>query len=223
MPTVRPLLFALLPLFGGCQLFTSFTEQPVASQPRFQGELSQSGEQMMFKSCQGKTNYVLVIEPTDVFAEQARMLMAGNSKPLFADLSGTPEAFDPTIEEGRLRVSKVYRLQREGHGCDDPNFKQLLIRAHGNEPAWNLNISRQGMVLERAGQPSLALPYLEEQLPDGSASISTEADGLKLELWLTPQSCIDSMSDSIEHLTAELRLNDEVLHGCAAYGARRSD
>jgi putative lipoprotein len=223
MPIVRPLLFALLPLFGGCQLFTVYTEQPLTSQPRFQGELSQSGDKLLFKSCQGKTSYLLVNEPTDAIAEQARTLMADSKQTLFADLSGTPEAFDPLVEEGRLRVTRIYRMQSEGHGCDDPNFKQLLIRAHGNEPAWNVNVSRQGLVLERLGQPSLALPYLEEQLPDGSASISTEADGLKLELWLTPQSCTDSMVDSIEHLTAELRLNDEVLHGCASYGARRSN
>lgn len=223
MSTVRPLLFALLPLFGGCQLLTSFTEQPTPAEPRFQGQLSQSGDQLLFQPCQAKIRYQLTGAQTELFAEQTRALLADNDKPLFADLRGTPEALDLAKGEGRLVVSKIYRIQAEGPDCNDPNFKRLQIRAHGNEPAWNLNTSQRGMVLERMGQPSLALPYLEEQLPDGSTSISTDADGLKLELWLTPQSCIDNMTGSIEHLTAELRLNDEVLHGCAAFGARRSD
>jgi len=223
MPTVRPLLFALLPLFGGCQLLSSFTEQPPVSEPRFQGEVSQSAGQLQFSPCQGKVSYQLAGEPTRQFSAQIQALLKDSGQPLFADLRGMPASANPGTTDSPLVVSTFYRLQSEGHGCDDPNFRQLLVRAHGNEPLWNLNVSRQGLVLERAGQPSLALPYLEELLPDGSSSISTEADGLKLELWLTPQSCTDSMTGSIEHLTAELRLNDEVLHGCAAYGAKRSD
>ena len=223
MPSVRPLLFALLPLFGGCQLLSSYTEQPPVSQPRFQGEISQYGEQLMFKPCQGKNNYLLQGEVTTQYSAQIQSLIKDSGKPLFADLRGTPQAHDPAGTDGQLEVSKFYRLQSEGPACADPNFKQMLVRAHGNEPVWNVNISRQGLVLERRGQPTVALPYLEEQLADGSSSISTDGDGIKLELWLTPRDCTDSMTGSIEHLSAELTLNGTMLHGCAAYGAKRSD
>ena len=223
MSSVRPLLFALLPLFGGCQLLGSGTEHPATSQSRFQGQLSQSGDSLVFKPCQGKASYQLIGEQANLVAEQAQALLAESSQPLFADLRGIPKTLNTLTSEGSLQLDKVYRLQSEGPGCDDPNFKQLLLRAQGNEPAWNINISREGMVLERLGQPALALPYLEELLPDGSSSISTDADGLKLELWLTPQNCVDKMTGSIEHLTAELKLNDQVLEGCAAYCAKRSD
>ena len=223
MPSVRPLLFALLPLFAGCQLLSNFTEQAPASQPRFQGEISQQDGQLLFKPCLGKNSYQLVSAASDLSDEQLQALLNDAGKPLFADLRGMPDAYNPGENKGQLLVSQVYRLQTEGPACDDPNFKQLLVRAHGNEPLWNINIGRQGLVLERLGQPPVALPYLEERLPDGSSSISTEGDGLKLELWLTPQSCSDSMTGNIEHMTAELSLNDEELHGCAAFGARRSD
>ena len=223
MSTVRPLLFALLPLFGGCQLLSSFTETAPVTEPRFQGKVSQVAGQLQFTPCQGNVSYQLAGEQTRLFSAQIQALLSDSGKPLFADLRGMPTSPNPGTTDSPLVVSRFYRLQSEGHGCDDPNFKQLLVRAHGNEPAWNVNISRQGMVLERMGQPSLALPYLEEQLPDGSFSVNTEADGLKLELWLTPQSCTDSMTGSIEHLSAELTLNGEALKGCAAYGAKRSD
>lgn len=221
MSSVRPLAaLAFLPLFSGCQLMHVFSEQPVSSETRFQGEVTERAGQLLFKPCQGKSGYVLQGDAGTDLAATARALLTDSGQPLFADLSGTPEAGSP---EGSLLVSRVYRLQGEGPGCSDPNFKRLLLRAHGNEPGWNINVSSRGMVLERIGQPALALPYLEERLPDGSSSITTDADGLKLELWLTPQHCTDSMTGGLEHLSAELSLNGEILRGCAAYGAMRSD
>ncbi|MNR47676.1 hypothetical protein D3C85_1668070 [compost metagenome] len=79
------------------------------------------------------------------------------------------------------------------------------------------------MVLERVGQPSLAVPYLEEQLPDGRFSLSTEANGQKVELWVAPQRCVDSATGSVQHLSAELRVDGKTLRGCAYYGGSRND
>ncbi|MBF7729340.1 COG3650 family protein [Pseudomonas sp. N040] len=221
MFTFRPLVFALLPLFAGCQMLGNlFTEEPAVSQPRIQGELTQRGEQLLFKPCKDSTRYILVGEQSAALAGQAHSLLADSGKPLFADLRGSLE---PGAPEGQLNVTRLYKLQSEGRGCSDPNFKQLLMRASGNEPAWNINMNRKGLVLEQAGKAPLALPYVEEQLPDGRFNISTESDGLQLDLWLTPKTCTDSMTGSILHLTAELNLNGKVLRGCGAYGAMRND
>jgi len=66
------------------------------------------------------------------------------------------------------------------------------------------------------------LPYLEEQLPEGRFNLSSEANGQRLELWLAPQRCVDSMSGAVQHLSAELRLNGEVQRGCASFGGARN-
>ncbi len=223
MPTLRPLMFVLLPWFAGCQMLNTFTEQPATIQTRVQGEVSQRADHLLLKPCRGKTSYLLVGEQSEALDEQAKVLFADNGKSLFADLRGVAEPGDSGATEEQLVVGEVYRLQSEGPDCSDPNFKKLLVRANGHEPSWNININSKGMVLERMGQPALPLPYLEEQLPDGSSSISTAADGLKLELWLIPKQCTDSMTGSIQHLTAELNLNGEVLRGCASYGAMRGE
>ncbi len=34
-------------------------------------------------------------------------------------------------------------------------------------PTWVMNVTAKGMVLEREGQPPLAVPFVEEQLGDG--------------------------------------------------------
>ena len=59
-------------------------------------------------------------------------------------------------------------------------------------------------------------------LTHGSFSLSSEANGQRLELWLAPQRCVDSMSGSVQHLSAELRLNGSVQRGCASFGGARS-
>ena len=121
--------------------------------------------------------------------------------PLFVDLRGWPQGSTQADLDGEVRLDQVYRVQGEGLGCDEPGFDRLLLRP-SEEP--------------------LALPYLEEQMPNGSLSLSSEANGQRLELWLTPEHCVDSMSGAVQHLSAELRLNGSVLRGCASYGGARS-
>ncbi|WP_372867888.1 COG3650 family protein, partial [Pseudomonas sp.] len=91
------------------------------------------------------------------------------------------------------------------------------------EPSWSVTVSSQGLVLNRAGQEPLALPYLEEQLPENRLNLTSEANGQRLELWAAPQRCVDSMSGAVQHLSAELRLNGQVMRGCAYFGGARED
>ncbi|MNI83896.1 hypothetical protein D3C73_1407510 [compost metagenome] len=67
------------------------------------------------------------------------------------------------------------------------------------------------------------MPFLEEQLPDGRFSLSTEANGQRVELWVAPQRCVDSMSGAVSHLSAELRVNGQTMRGCGYYGGSRND
>ena len=84
-------------------------------------------------------------------------------------------------------------------------------------------VTSKGLILSRPGQEDLALPYLEEDLLQGRRNFSSAANGQQLELWVAPQRCQDSMSGSVQHLSAELRLNGQVMRGCAYYGGAQSD
>ncbi|MCY1356514.1 hypothetical protein D9M69_429690 [compost metagenome] len=86
-----------------------------------------------------------------------------------------------------------------------------------------MKISRGGLVIQRPGQEPLALPYVEEQLPEGRLNFSSEANGERVELWIAPQHCADGMSGAIQHLSAELRINGQVQRGCASYGGQRGN
>lgn len=223
MPSTRFLLFALLPLFAACQTFNGKPANPAAGQIRLQGELSAEAGHLLFRPCQEQRRFTVKDSGDSGLTREAAMLFAENPAPLFADLRGTLGGSQAADVDGELTVKRFYRVQHEGHGCDDPNFKRLIVRASGHEPEWNLNVSGKGLVLERQGQPPLALPYLEEQLPDGLFNITSEANGQRLQLWLAPQRCVDSMTGAITPLAAELRLDGQVQRGCAYYGAARSD
>lgn len=218
----RLLPLLLLPLFAGCQsLPWSDEATPPLATERVQGEITQVDGQLQLQTCRGQRQLQLLDPSASGLPEDAQLLLAGGAGPLFGDLRG--ELVSAPDSNDRLHVSRVYRLQAEGHGCAEPDFRDLVLRATGNEPGWSVRVSGQGMLLERIDQPAVALPYLEEQLPGGQASFSSEADRQRIELWVAPQYCVDSASGAISHLSVELRIDGQTLKGCAYYGGARND
>ena len=221
MSFLRPLSVALLPLLlAGCQVYTGKPASPAAI--RLQGELSVEQGQLFLKPCDEQRRFRLVDGGAGDLAREVELLGGHTGNLLFADLKGHLGA-DPQGGTGQFQASQIYRLQMEGHGCNDSNFPMLSIQASGNEPIWSLDISPHGLVLTRPEHAPLALPYLEERLPDGRLHLSSEANDLRLSLWLTPQRCIDDMSGAVRHLSAEVRLDGQRLTGCAYHGGAYED
>lgn len=217
---IAPLIaLGLLPVMTGCQWLSAKPEEPSPAPVRLQGELTRAGEMLLMAPC-GEERRLLLIDAAQLGLEAAApQLQAGSSRPLFADLGGELDG----EADGLYAVTTLYRLQAEGLGCDDPQFKRLIVRASGHEPEWSVSVSARGMVLERPGSAPLALPYVEERLPDGRLSFSSEANDQRIELWLTPTRCEDSMSGAISHLQARLVLNGAApLPGCGALGGARN-
>lgn len=211
------LLLATLPLFAACQWLPATKTEPSAPPLRLQGELTRQGDDWQLRPCGESRTYRLEFDRQGEPGEQIAQLAADSPGALFVDLRGSLEA-----SGAGLRLQQLYRLQGEGRGCRDSGFKRLILRASGNEPFWQLEVGSKGLVLNRPDQEPLALPYLEEQLPDGRLNFSSEANGQRLELWLAPQRCVDGMSGAVNHLSAELRLDGQVLRGCAHFGAMRN-
>ena len=221
MSVARLLLYALLPLFAGCQTLTD-TPAGAADEVRLQGQLSVEGDAWFLQPCSEPRRLRVIDDDASGLADEIDAQLGDAAGLLFVDLRGQLLA-DPQGGDGQLRPSRIYRLQPEGHGCADANFPRLYFRVSGNEPFWSIVVGVQGLVLERPGEPPLALPYLEEQLPEGRFHLSSEANGQRLSLWLTPQRCVDNMSGALRHLRAEVRLDGQLLTGCASYGGARSD
>ncbi|MDR6606482.1 COG3650 family protein [Pseudomonas synxantha] len=214
-------LVALLPLFAACQLFEG--ERQSAShvgQTRMQGQLTAADGKLVFQPCNQANRYVVNDTGGTSVLQQAASLADKQGK-LFADVRGRVVA--GSGGDGQLDLEQLYRVERSGSACDDPNFKQLILRAAGHAPEWSVKVSGKGMVIDRAGQPPLAVPYVEEQLGDGRFNLSTEANNQHVELWVAPQRCVDSSTGSIQHMSAELRINGQVQRGCGYFGGSRDD
>lgn len=214
-------LVALLPLFAACQLFEG--ERQSAShvgQTRMQGQLTAADGKLVFQPCNQANRYVVNDTGGTSVLQQAANLADKQGK-LFADVRGRVVA--GSGGDGQFDLEQLYRVERSGTACDDPNFKLLILRAAGHSPEWSVKVSGKGMVIDRAGLPPLAVPYVEEQLGDGRFNLSTEANNQHVELWVAPQRCVDSSTGSIQHMSAELRINGQVQRGCGYFGGSRDD
>ncbi|UVK89663.1 hypothetical protein LOY52_06220 [Pseudomonas sp. B21-051] len=210
------IVVALLPLFAACQLLDGSRESAShIGQTRMQGQLTAADGKLVFQPCGEQRQYVVNdIGGTSVLQEAATL--ADQQGKLFADVRGK-------IAGDRLDLGQLYRVERSGTACDDPNFKLLILRAAGHGPEWNVKVSGKGMVIDREGQPALAVPYVEEQLGDGRFNLSSEANNQHIELWVAPQRCIDSSTGSVQHMNAELRIDGKVERGCGYFGGSRND
>lgn len=221
MRPARLAFYSLLPLFAACQVWTP-TPTDLNAQTRVQGELTREGNDLVFRPCREQRHFLLVDGPETSVARDARELFGDGAK-LFADVRGRYSGGQSSNTDGKLEVDTLYRLQNEGPGCDDPNFKHTIVKASGNEPGWSVMVNAQGLLLERPGKPALVVPYVVESVPGGSSSYSTEANGEKLELWVAPARCVNSMSGAVSQMSAELRLDNQVLRGCAYPGGASAD
>ncbi|EJZ56916.1 hypothetical protein FE275_26175 [Pseudomonas koreensis] len=210
------IVVALLPLFAACQLLDGPRESAShVGQTRMQGQLTAADGKLVFQPCGEQRQYVVNdIGGTSVLQEAATL--ADQQGKLFADVRGK-------IAGDRLDLGQLYRVERSGTACDDPNFKLLILRAAGHGPEWNVKVSGKGMVIDREGQPALAVPYVEEQLGDGRFNLSSEANNQRIELWVAPQRCVDSSTGSVQHMSAELRIDGKVERGCGYFGGSRND
>lgn len=216
MHAARSLFFALIPLLASCQLFHEQPESVAAAPVRLQGELTLQNGQWLLRPCQEQRRLELKSSAKSGLTEDAAGLLTPGA-PLFADLLGHLAASPSEASDGQFEVLQRYRLQ-QGPGCEDANFKHLTLQASGS--SWSLAVSAKGLILERPGQSPLVLPYVEERLPEGRFSLTSEANGQRLELWVAPQRCV-SADGSVLHLSAELRLDGQVQRGCAYQGGAR--
>ncbi|MBB2884337.1 MULTISPECIES: COG3650 family protein [Pseudomonas] len=213
-------LVALLPLFAACQLLDGPRQSAShVGQTRMQGQLTAADGKLLFQPCNEQRSFVVNDTGGTSILQEAATLADEQGK-LFADVRGRIVA---SGADSQLDLTQLYRVERSGTACDDPNFKQLILRAAGHGPEWSVKVSGKGMVIDRAGQPPLALPYVEEQLGDGRFNLSTEANNQRIELWVAPRRCVDSSTGSVQHMSAELRIDGQVQRGCGYFGGSRND
>lgn len=146
-------------------------------------------------------------------------LAATAGKPLFFDVEGrwldTAAAGLEAPAERTLEITAVYRVEREGFGCELA-LDGAIFLGFGSEPAWRLEVRHDGAELVSA---------------DGSENVTFEGDGqlaarqfefendrylLRLSYLELP--CRDPMSGSYFSHTVDFTIGGSRFNGCAVPG-----
>ena len=110
MPNVRPLLFTLLPLFAGCQLFQVYVPPtPATPAERLQGELTLEQDRLLLRPCGEQRRLGLVSEKTGELRRDVDSLRADGQSSLFVDLRGWPQGSQQADLDGEVRLDQVHR------------------------------------------------------------------------------------------------------------------
>jgi len=88
--------------------------------------------------------------------------------------------------------------------------------ALGTEPFWNMKIRSGGVTLSRPDHSELFSTEKALEVLGEEAVFQAELNGHSVSLRLAPGDCSEGMSDRRYDYVAELRIDDQVLKGCAA-------
>lgn len=88
--------------------------------------------------------------------------------------------------------------------------------ALGTEPFWSVKIRADRLTLSGPGRPDQIATDATLKVEGQDGVFEARIDGRRLALRLTPGECSDGMSDRRYDYFAEVRIDDQILKGCAS-------
>jgi uncharacterized membrane protein/heat shock protein HslJ len=145
-------------------------------------------------------------------------------QPLYTELRGhlgpSPTTGFGAEYEKQLTVLELRRAARETRGCEE-NLEGIEFRASGNEPFWNVTISRNGIMFSELGKPKIIFPFAPPTLSGNRSIYSSRAvqpAPLGIEIIIDERRCMDSMSGEHFSFTVQVSLDGRKYLGCAREG-----
>jgi uncharacterized membrane protein len=221
-------------LFTGFLLFMAACQAAIQqSQPdesertvrTFRGHLVLGHEVRSFKPCgSDQESWVLDRTGGDLWAVY-RKLTNQPYQPIYVEVRGltgpAPRDGFGAEYDNQLTIMELRRAGVETRGCEE-DFGAFEFRASGNEPFWNVVISKDAVVFSELGKPRLAFPYVEPRVSAGRWWYSSKNDGRSIEIIIDEIRCIDSMSGEHFSFAAKVVLDGRTYTGCAREGWRES-
>jgi len=184
---------------------------------RFTGHLVWGHETRSFTAC-GTSGEAWVVDRSEGdLVEVYEALTVEAYQPIFVEIRGRREPA-PSEDFGaqypeQLVVTELRRAEREGWGCR-LDLTGLEFVALGNEPSWKLEVRESGIVLTRPGHAEARHAYTAPRR-EGTAATYEFGD---LVLVLNEKRCVDTMAGSRFSYSAQLKLGEQTLEGCALAG-----
>jgi len=191
----------------------------------FRGHLVLGHEVRSFKPC-GSDQESWVLDRTggdlwDVY----RKLTNEPYQPIYVEVRGltgpAPQDGFGAQYDNQLTIVELRRAGVETRGCEE-DLKGFDFHASGNEPFWNVIISKDAIVFSELGKPSLTFLYAQPRVSAGRWGYSGKDDGTSIEMVIEEIRCIDSMSGEHFSFAAKVVLDGRPYKGCAREGWRES-
>lgn len=197
----------------------------------------QSAGGAAFRPC-GASGVYRVLEEPGADLGVAALGLADPGTPLYAELQAQREPAPSDAPgaglEGVLRVRRWVYLAEDTSGCSrlearpanaaaetgdaEPLSADVAWRARGNEPFWMAEVRSDRIVVVRPAVDTVSVPPVEPVAEGQARRWRAETEAHELDLVLSEEPCVDSMSGSRFGYTATLTLDGEELRGCARPG-----
>ena len=154
-----------------------------------------------------------------------RRLASYANRPVYMEVTGeltdAPGGGFGSHFQQQILITNVRNASVESAGCyAEP--AQFAFRASGNEPFWNIEISKRGLSFSELGQDGkLLFPYSTPTFFGEQIIYRSQIRGQNprtVVVRLVEQPCSDSMADAAFSFTAKVRIDDRDLIGCALEG-----
>jgi uncharacterized membrane protein len=189
------------------------------------GTVVLGAREQVFVPCGTKTRYWVVDQTPDGDLDTLYRNLAPQGAPLFVDVHGwigpATEAAAAAKFEQAITVSEVRRAVPGAPSCGE-DLTRFEVRAVGAEPAWMLEVSRDGMRFRPEGAEEQTFPYARPQPAAGGLLYAAKVDGppaRAIGVLVRRERCIDARTGAVFSLSAEIgTTGGEKLKGCAYAG-----
>jgi putative lipoprotein len=186
----------------------------------YRGHALHGHEVRVFRPC-GSDDQLWAIDPSGLLWDQYKRLLPdpASGQEIFAVVEAlevpAPEDGFGADYPGALRVESVLYAGLEGPGCD-LDWNAFVYRVNGNEPFWSVVVTNGDMRLSRLGAEGRNWAEIGVERIEGGFRYIAGSNGV--ELTITSEPCLDSMSGSYYASMGIMRVDGEELHGCALKG-----
>lgn len=207
-------------------------EIPSSDYETFRGHLTigHGLETRSFKICGHEQSFWVEDGTGEDLWSLYRRMSGYPNRPLYMRVRG--ELQDPPATgfgshyEKQLVIRELRHAATESAGCFE-DLSRFMFRAQGNEPSWNVEVSRSGIVFsELGGAGNLFFSYNPPVTAEGHLVFwgSGRAEEPRtIQLSLTEKPCDDTMADTRYSFQAVVMLGDRELAGCARRGRQTAD
>jgi len=154
-----------------------------------------------------------------------RQLSGYPNRPLYMAVRGEvtdspPGGFGANYEQ-QILIREVRNTATESAGCFE-DLTRFAFRALGNEPFWQVEISKRGFAFsEMSREGRVLFPYAPPSFADNQIIYRSQTGGIggtALLVKLRDRPCVDTMADARFSYQAEVEIEGKTLQGCALEG-----